>query len=391
MLYKGYSPTLRRAIFLTLCSRSLLDQQSIFDSPEAQSIMVAMEDETSSLFCVADNRSMMSKQTQASESSATLDLSFDFDAEILGSKIYAVTYRSHLRQAIASGRQGKLTSSQAVNELQSPQAVYELADVRAILESWANPDDSSSTSTVRSSSVLEVNHQIENRGEVIEERRPEGSTSLTINAAEREQTVRFTDKTAGSIHPSSKTRDREKPSPTDPESPLLSKRLGKENRSSPWSALIERLPRRNRGASVTDTKNSMMRSPAAELTPPPDVKILLLGTSESGKSTLLKGMKLFYEGPYTEDESRSFSKIIFSNVCQSVRAVLEAMESLEMPLGSTDSEYHVQTIFMQPTQIEGDSMPLEIGMAIEVLARDEGIQAGLERRREYQLNDNIDL
>ncbi|KAK2066552.1 hypothetical protein P8C59_000358 [Phyllachora maydis] len=119
-----------------------------------------------------------------------------------------------------------------------------------------------------------------------------------------------------------------------------------------------------------------------------EIKMLLLGAGESGKSTILKQMKLIHEGGYSRDERESFKEIIFSNTVQSMRVILEAMESLELPLEDQRMEYHVQTIFMQPAQIEGDVLPPEVGNAIEALWRDRGVQECFKRSREYQLNDS---
>ena len=114
----------------------------------------------------------------------------------------------------------------------------------------------------------------------------------------------------------------------------------------------------------------------------------VLGAGESGKSTILKQMKLIHEGSYSRDERESFKEIIYSNTVQSMRVILEAMESLELPLDDQRTEYHVQTIFMQPAQIEGDSLPPEVGTAIKELWRDRGVQECFSRSREYQLNDS---
>ncbi|KAG8526730.1 Glucoamylase 1 precursor (Glucan 1,4-alpha-glucosidase) (1,4-alpha-D-glucan glucohydrolase) [Bacidia gigantensis] len=119
-----------------------------------------------------------------------------------------------------------------------------------------------------------------------------------------------------------------------------------------------------------------------------EIKMLLLGAGESGKSTILKQMKLIHEGSYSRDERESFKEIIYSNTVQSMRVILEAMESLELPLDDQRSEYHVQTIFMQPAQIEGESLPPEVGTAIKELWRDGGVQQCFQRSREYQLNDS---
>lgn len=115
---------------------------------------------------------------------------------------------------------------------------------------------------------------------------------------------------------------------------------------------------------------------------------IIPGAGESGKSTILKQMKLIHEGGYTRDECESFKEIIYSNTVQSMRVILEAMESLELPLDSSENEFHVQTIFMQPTQIEGDSLPPEVGKAISQLWQDAGVQQCFQRSREYQLNDS---
>lgn len=113
-----------------------------------------------------------------------------------------------------------------------------------------------------------------------------------------------------------------------------------------------------------------------------------LGAGESGKSTILKQMKLIHEGSYSRDERESFKEIIYSNTVQSMRVILEAMESLELPLDDQRTEYHVQTIFMQPAQIEGESLPPEVGNAIDSLWKDAGVQECFKRSREYQLNDS---
>jgi guanine nucleotide-binding protein G(i) subunit alpha len=49
-------------------------------------------------------------------------------------------------------------------------------------------------------------------------------------------------------------------------------------------------------------------------------------------------MKLIHEGGYSRDERESFKEIIFSNTVQSMRVILEAMESLELPLDDQRAE-----------------------------------------------------
>ena len=117
-------------------------------------------------------------------------------------------------------------------------------------------------------------------------------------------------------------------------------------------------------------------------------KILLLGSSESGKSSLLKSFKIALEGSYNLDERICFKDIIFSNIVQSMRVILEAMETFELPLDFEKNEYHVQTIFMQPIFIESGSLSREVWKAIEALWKDRGVREAFERSNEFQLNDS---
>ena len=131
-----------------------------------------------------------------------------------------------------------------------------------------------------------------------------------------------------------------------------------------------------------------------------EIKMLLLGAGESysfritwltwcrGKSTILKQMKLIHEGGYSPDERESFKEIVYSNTVQSMRVILEAMEQMEIPLDEPRNEYHVQTVFLQPSQIEGSSLPPEVGVAIKSLWSDRGVQECFRRSREFQLNDS---
>ena len=44
-----------------------------------------------------------------------------------------------------------------------------------------------------------------------------------------------------------------------------------------------------------------------------EIKMLLLGAGESGKSTILKQMKLIHEGGYSRDERESFREVSVDN------------------------------------------------------------------------------
>ncbi|KAJ7627402.1 heterotrimeric G protein alpha subunit B [Roridomyces roridus] len=118
-----------------------------------------------------------------------------------------------------------------------------------------------------------------------------------------------------------------------------------------------------------------------------EIKMLLLGAGESGKSTVLKQFKLIHLDGYNTQEREAHREIIYSNTAQSMRAILEALPLLEIGLQS-QSEGYRSTVMGFPTQIEADILPRELGEAISGLWRDPGIQEAVRRSREFQLNDS---
>jgi guanine nucleotide-binding protein subunit alpha len=112
------------------------------------------------------------------------------------------------------------------------------------------------------------------------------------------------------------------------------------------------------------------------------------GAGESGKSTILKQMKLIHDGGYSEDEREAYREIIYSNTVQSMRVILEAMATLSVPLRDQKNRHHAELIMAQPSQIEKQFLASEITEAIRALWSDSNLQSVFERSREYQLNDS---
>ncbi|WAQ90030.1 hypothetical protein PtA15_12A15 [Puccinia triticina] len=119
-----------------------------------------------------------------------------------------------------------------------------------------------------------------------------------------------------------------------------------------------------------------------------EIKMLLLGAGESGKSTILKQMKLIHEGSYTNDERESYKEIIFSNAIQSMHVILDAMQLMKIELKHPSLLSLGQMIQSLPSQMEKDYLEPHIVAAIRQLWQDPGVRQCFERSREYQLNDS---
>lgn len=59
------------------------------------------------------------------------------------------------------------------------------------------------------------------------------------------------------------------------------------------------------------------------------VKLLLLGTGESGKSTIFKQYRILYGSPKTEDDLRYYGVIVRSNIVNAIRKLCLLVRTLE--------------------------------------------------------------
>lgn len=109
-----------------------------------------------------------------------------------------------------------------------------------------------------------------------------------------------------------------------------------------------------------------------------EVKMLLLGTGESGKSTILKQMTLIHGPGYSVAEKLSFKIIIFSNIGQSMRTILEAMEKLSIPLDECNAVFK-EVVMELPSQITTEDMDPAVAKAVASLWLDPGVQACYSR------------
>ena len=119
-----------------------------------------------------------------------------------------------------------------------------------------------------------------------------------------------------------------------------------------------------------------------------EIKLLLLGAGESGKSTIVKQMRIIHEDGYSPGECKHYKKVVHSNILQSLFAILQAMKKLEINFKETARRDDVKILY----EITGNSsermISYELGEIISRIWNDEGVQHCFSRSREYQLNDS---
>ncbi|XP_049321749.1 guanine nucleotide-binding protein subunit alpha-11-like [Astyanax mexicanus] len=120
-----------------------------------------------------------------------------------------------------------------------------------------------------------------------------------------------------------------------------------------------------------------------------EIKVLLLGTGESGKTTFIKQMRIIHGKGYSEEDRRAFTKLVFQNIFTAVKAMTGAMSALKIPYAIQQNEVYAQLVqdvnILQVTQLERRYVD-----AIQRLWADSGLKMCYERRREYQLLDSTE-
>lgn len=67
-----------------------------------------------------------------------------------------------------------------------------------------------------------------------------------------------------------------------------------------------------------------------------EIKLLLLGAGESGKSTVLKQLKLLHKGGFTHQERLQYTQVIWADAIQSMKILLIQARKLGIPLNCDD-------------------------------------------------------
>jgi len=118
-----------------------------------------------------------------------------------------------------------------------------------------------------------------------------------------------------------------------------------------------------------------------------EVKILLLGPGESGKSTIFKQMKIIQDnGGYTKDELMEYKYIIFANCISQMKCLVDAGVKLGMDVASISNKNAFQR--MQSIAAGGDAWSVSVAQDIKALWADKGIKDIYALRdKHYQLND----
>ena len=118
-----------------------------------------------------------------------------------------------------------------------------------------------------------------------------------------------------------------------------------------------------------------------------EIKLLLLGAGDSGKSTFTKQMKILHLKGFTDEERSFFKDIIHSNVISAMRAIVTAEDRLGVTSISPDNARYAE-IFKSKEILYDQKVTAEIAEAVKILWTDAGVKDLVSRSSEYQLIDS---
>ncbi|XP_067376862.1 guanine nucleotide-binding protein subunit alpha-14 isoform X2 [Channa argus] len=98
-------------------------------------------------------------------------------------------------------------------------------------------------------------------------------------------------------------------------------------------------------------------------------------------------MRIIHGGGYTDEDKKSYAKLVYQNICMSMQAMIRAMETLNIAFCDTQNQSHANALL----EVEVDKVEefdQSLAMAVRSLWDDGGIQESYDRRREYQLSDS---
>ncbi|KAA6409758.1 MAG: guanine nucleotide-binding alpha-3 subunit [Lasallia pustulata] len=120
-----------------------------------------------------------------------------------------------------------------------------------------------------------------------------------------------------------------------------------------------------------------------------ECKILLLGSGESGKSTIVKQMKIIHQKGYTKDELALYRLTVYKNIIDCAKALIGAMQQFDIEPGDPQNQMYCE--FLLDYQVSSDPhTPLDpqVGEAIVSVWKDPSIPLVMDRQSEFYLMDS---
>ncbi|KAK4240371.1 carbohydrate phosphorylase-domain-containing protein [Achaetomium macrosporum] len=122
-----------------------------------------------------------------------------------------------------------------------------------------------------------------------------------------------------------------------------------------------------------------------------ECKILLLGSGESGKSTIVKQMKIIHLKGYSQEELASYRPTVYKNLLECAKALCSAMREFE--IDPVLDENKVYCDFLLDYSLDANPQARidpRVGMAVQSVWNDPAKERLMERQTEFYLMDSAE-
>lgn len=123
-----------------------------------------------------------------------------------------------------------------------------------------------------------------------------------------------------------------------------------------------------------------------------EIKLLLLGAGESGKSTIFRQMKIIHQNGFNKEEFQMYRDVIYNNVVTSMKTLIAAANKFEIPLYPENNERAMRIASLEDKVLAQIGNHFHDGIAedVRILWADEGIKQAFQRRNELQIIDSAE-
>lgn len=116
-----------------------------------------------------------------------------------------------------------------------------------------------------------------------------------------------------------------------------------------------------------------------------------VGSGESGKSTIVKQMKIIHLKGYSEDELYNYRPTVFKNLVECAKAVITAMEQFDIQPEIEENKIHMQYLLDYQTESGPQAhIDPQVGVAVQSLWGDPAKDKLMKHRTEFYLMDSAE-
>lgn len=175
--------------------------------------------------------------------------------------------------------------------------------------------------------------------------------------------------------------------PQKTESPVSNK-ANTNTQSTSTLSLNKKQSKQNKGRTQT-TKNTKSSTQDSK----PEYKMLLLGSGESGKSTILKQIKIIHQNGFSKRELYDYKPFVFKNICECAEAIIKALRKFNLDddlQTMTNDDLDKILEYEVPMDEDSKTMTFALGDKMKTLIKEPmAVKLLEEHRGEFYLMDSF--